>query len=113
MKYFAALISIILGSGAQYFFKVGVTQIKNSDHFILLDILKNIPLLGGLFCYAVSVLIWFYVLSQMELSRAYPLVSIGYVFTLFLGYFLLGEALTWTKIIGICVIIIGVIIISQ
>ena len=43
-----------------------------------------------------------------SLSVLHPMMSIGYVFALIIGYFWLGEALTITKIIGITSILIGV-----
>ena len=43
-----------------------------------------------------------------SLSVLHPMMSIGYVFALIIGYFWLGEAITITKIIGIIAILIGV-----
>ena len=43
-----------------------------------------------------------------SLSVLHPMMSIGYVFALIIGYFWLGEAITITKIIGITSILIGV-----
>ena len=116
MQYIVALISIILGAIAQYFLKMGVSTISEKSK-ILVEIIKlgvtNIYLWCGLFCYGLSLLLWFYVLARMELSKAYPLVSLGYVFTLILGYFLLNEAVTVSKIIGITLIMIGVIVLTR
>ena len=52
-------------------------------------------------------------LSKLELSKAYPLVSLGYVFTLILGYFLLHESINNYKVFGIFFIILGVILIAK
>jgi len=116
MQYIAALISISLGAIAQYFFKMGVVAVLSKSNGVL-DIVKsgitNLHIWGGLFCYGFSLLLWFYVLSKMELSRAYPLVSLGYIFTLILGYFLLNEAITPAKIAGISLIIIGVFVLTR
>ena len=116
MQYIVALISIILGSVAQYFLKMGVTTIteKQKDlSEIIKSGLTNIHLLGGLFFYGLSLLLWFYVLSKMELSKAYPLVSLGYVFALILGYLFLNEAVTVTKIAGIVLIMVGVFVLTR
>ena len=111
------LISIILGAVAQYFFKTGVTVISEKTNGGIGEVIKsgitNLHLWSGMFCYGFSLLLWFYVLSRMELSRAYPLVSIGYIFTLFLGYFFLNEALSVTKVAGIVLIVLGVIFLSR
>lgn len=117
MVYLIALISIILGSMAQYFLKVGMNKITIVQDTPLMErgmlMLTSIPLWGGLFCYGLSMFFWLYVLAHMELSRAYPLVSLGYVFTLILGYFMLGETLTLLKITGVLLIIGGVFFISK
>ena len=116
MRYFAAIISILLGATAQYFFKSGITPISEKATGIFDTIkscISNMYIWGGLFCYGFSLLLWFYVLSKMELGKAYPMVSLGYVFTLILGYVFLNEAITVTKITGIVLIIIGVVVLTR
>ena len=116
MQYIVALISIILGSVAQYFLKMGVitiTEKPKSLSEIIKSGLINIHLWSGLFFYGLSLLLWFYVLSKMELSKAYPLVSLGYVFTLILGYFFLNEGVTITKITGVILVMIGVVVLTR
>jgi len=116
MHYVVAFVSITLGAIAQYFFKVGVnviTQKANGTGEIIKMGMMNISLWSGLACYGVSLLMWFYVLSHMELSRAFPLVSIAYVITLLMGYFFLNEPLSVYKIVGIALIIVGVIFVAK
>lgn len=113
MIYIIALISILLGSIAQYLLKIGMTSINLDKKLILKSLVTNIPLLGGISCYGLSMIFWLYVLSKLELSKAYPLVSLGYVFTLLLGYFLLHESVNNYKILGISLIILGVIFITK
>lgn len=116
MIYIIALISILLGSIAQYFLKIGMTSIS-IDNNKLISIIKesiiNLHLIGGIACYGLSMVFWLYVLSKLELSKAYPLVSLGYVFTLILGYFLLHESINNYKVFGIIFIILGVILIAK
>lgn len=116
MKYTIALISISLGSIAQYLLKAGMNEIAQKNYSIMRIIQEsstNIKVICGISCYAISMVFWLFVLSQMELSKAYPLVSLGYVFTLILGYCLLNESITISKIIGVALIIGGVIIITK
>lgn len=115
MKYLIAIISILLGSFAQYFLKVGVSGL-NSDRLsssIMGTIFSNIYFWLGCASYGLSLLFWLYVLSKMELSKAYPMVSLGYVFAMILGYVFLHESINFAKIVGICLIIAGVIFISR
>ena len=57
-------------------------------------------------------IVWLFVLSQTELSIAYPFVALGFIMTLFLGVFLLGESLTFAKVIGTLLVVAGVAIVS-
>lgn len=113
MKYFAALLSIALGAFAQFLFKTGVEQLKLAPQKIWQTGIKNSSLWLGITCYAVSLLVWFYVLSRMELSKAYPLVSGGYVITAILGFYFLNENLSLCKMIGIFCILTGIFFISK
>lgn len=117
MIYVIALVSIMLGSIAQYLLKIGVSSLewdRNRGLFVLAKtVLTNINLLGGIACYGLSMIFWLYVLSKLELSKAYPLVSLGYVFTLLLGYFLLHESVNIFKVFGVVLIIVGVMLIIQ
>lgn len=117
MSYLIAFVSIFLGAIAQYLLKVGTIQLNLIKSFNLVNIVEamiyNLPLLGGLLCYALSMVFWLFVLSRMELSKAYPLVSLGYVITLFLGFIFLNEPISLSKIIGILFIIIGVIFVTR
>lgn len=67
----------------------------------------------ALVCYAVSVVVWVLALSRVQVSIAFPLLSMGYIVTAVAAWLLLGEALSLTKLLGIGVIIFGVIIISR
>lgn len=115
MIYLLAFISILLGAVAQYFLKMGMTNwtLKGSVVEMLRLLFHNYYLWSGILCYGVSMLFWLYVLSRMELSKAYPMVSLGYVITLLIGYFLLNEPLNVPKVVGILLIVAGVCFIAR
>ena len=77
------------------------------------SIILNIWFLVGMTFYAVSIGLWIFVLGRSEVSLAYPLLSIGYVFTAIIGYYFLGENVSLMRVVGIAVICIGVIIVSR
>ncbi|MES2185633.1 MAG: SMR family transporter [Pseudomonadota bacterium] len=68
---------------------------------------------GGLACYVVSVVLWIVALSRLEVSVAYPLVSIGYVINALLAWWLLGENVNMQRWCGIAVIIVGVVLVAR
>ena len=67
----------------------------------------------GLFCYGISVIIWILALSRVDVSIAYPMLSIGYVVNAFAAWMLFGEVLSVAKLAGIGIIIIGVYILAR
>ncbi len=62
----------------------------------------------GLGLYGASAVLWLWVLSRLDVSLAYPLVSLGFVVTLALGVVWLGEPLSWTRVAGCGLIVAGV-----
>lgn len=113
MRYIMALLSIFLSSIAQVLLKKGANNTKNFGANLLLEIFKNKFIFIGLIFYALSALMWIRVLKEMKLSIAYPLVSLGYIFTLLFSFFFLKESIQWNQILGVGVIIVGVIILSR
>jgi multidrug transporter EmrE-like cation transporter len=67
----------------------------------------------GLFCYGISVIIWILALSRVDVSIAYPMLSIGYIVNALFAWLLFGEALTLERLVGIGVIIVGVYILAR
>lgn len=79
----------------------------------ILRIIKTPQILGGMFFFGVSSLLWIKVLTRSELSLVYPLVSLSYILVAVLSFLLLKEQFTVQKILGIAVIIIGVIVLNK
>jgi multidrug transporter EmrE-like cation transporter len=52
-------------------------------------------------------------LSRVEVSLAYPMLSIGYVVNALAAWWLFGEALTVERLVGIGIIIFGVFILAR
>jgi multidrug transporter EmrE-like cation transporter len=67
----------------------------------------------GLTCYGVSVIVWILALSRVDVSIAYPMLSIGYVVNALAAWSLLGEALTTQRVMGIGIIIVGVVVLTR
>lgn len=76
-------------------------------------LLNNVYLWGGLGCYAIGILLWLAVLSSNEVSVAYPMLSIGYVIAIVLSFILLGEGIPPTRLVGIALICVGVVLITR
>jgi multidrug transporter EmrE-like cation transporter len=119
MIYFLILLGVLLNTAAQLLLKAGMTQIGHFEFSmnniipIGLRVASNWPIIGGLFAYIVSVLVWLMVLSRVQVSFAYPMLSIGYVVNAIAAYYLFGESLSVMRITGIFIIIAGVYLIAQ
>lgn len=113
------LSGVLLNAGAQLLLKAGTRAIGviSADRGNALQLLGTVAaqphILGGLALYVLSVGIWIVALSRVDVMVAYPMLSIGYVVNALIAWQLFGEALTMTRIVGIGVIILGVVIISR
>ena len=101
-----ALLSISLSALAQILMKSGMSS-RISEPFFM-EIATNYYVFGGFAAYAIGALLWLKVLSRIELSLAYPLVSLAFVIVAALSWLVLGERLSAARIIGIALIVAGV-----
>src|SRR5690606_10822799 len=113
------LLGVLLNAAAQLLLKAGMTQIGHFDfnlHNALpigLKVIANPPIVTGLAFYVISVGVWLLVLSRVQVSVAYPMLSIGYIVNAIAAYYLFGEPLTAVRILGIFIIIAGVYLVAQ
>ncbi len=112
---FAYLISgVLLNAVAQLALKAATNRLGTVS--LALDTLvgTGLRLAGqpfiwlGLACYGVSVAVWIAALSRVEVSLAYPFLSLGYVVNAFAAWYLFGETLNAQRLVAIGVIIVGV-----
>jgi drug/metabolite transporter (DMT)-like permease len=61
----------------------------------------------GLALYALGALVWLSVLARWDVSKAYPLVGLGFAMTLVVGL-LVGEPITLQRTVGVVSICVGV-----
>jgi len=72
-----------------------------------------LPILGGLTCYVISVVVWIIGLSRVDVTIAYPLLSLGYIINAIGAWYFLGEVVSAQRILAIGVIIVGVILLTR
>jgi len=110
---------VMLNAAAQILMKTGTNAIGYFE-FSMENVLPigwklvtEWHIIAALFCYALSVVIWILALSRVPVSIAFPMLSMAYVVNAVAAWYLLGEAFNPTKLVGMGVIILGVIIISR
>jgi multidrug transporter EmrE-like cation transporter len=67
----------------------------------------------GLICYGISVVVWILALSRVDVSIAYPMLSLGYVVNAIAAWQLFGEVMNPARIVGIGIILIGVYVLAR
>jgi multidrug transporter EmrE-like cation transporter len=113
------LTGVLLNAVAQLLLKAGARSIVGlsfnleSAWTIAERLAINPWIFCGLLCYAVSVVVWILALARVEVSVAYPMLSIGYVVNALAAWLLFAEALSPVRIAGIGVIIAGVWLVAR
>jgi len=110
---------VMLNAAAQILMKAGTNTVGHFE-FSAANILPigwklatEWHIITALFCYVLSVVIWILALSRVPVSIAFPMLSMAYVVNAVAAWYLLGEAFNPTKLVGMGVIILGVIVISR
>jgi multidrug transporter EmrE-like cation transporter len=119
LAFVLVITGVLLNAAAQFALKASVRDLGA----IALSLSGAVPttlwlaaepwLWLGLGCYAVSVVVWILALSRVEVSIAYPMLSIGYVVNALAAWAWLGESMNLTKMAGIGIIILGVFVLAR
>lgn len=113
------MVGVMLNAAAQLLLKMGMHRIGHFDLTLAnawpigWQVATSLPIIGGMACYVISILVWLVVLSRVDVSMAYPMVSIGYVVTALGAYYWMGEAVGPMRLAGIAVILVGVWMVSK
>jgi len=113
------LLGVFLNAGAQLLLKAGAQRISDMSFSlanfipISMQLATNPFIILGIICYVISVIIWIGVLSRVDVSVAYPMISLGYVVNAIAAYYLFGEALSAMRMSGIFIILIGVYMVAR
>jgi drug/metabolite transporter (DMT)-like permease len=109
------LMSVLISVAGQFFLKIGALKLGKVDAGNAVNLIFNmitIPeLLLGLTCYGIGAIAYILLLTRINLSIAAPAVSVGYIFSVLLGYFVLKESINLTRAFGLGFIVIGVILV--
>ena len=113
------MTGVLLNAGAQLLLKAGTNSVgvfefsRDNIGPIGWKLATEPHIVGGLGCYVISVVVWIMALSRVEVSIAYPLLSVGYVVNALAAWYLFGEAVTLTRLLGIAIIIVGVCVVTR
>jgi len=105
-----ALLCVIGIACGQLLFKIVADAMQQHGTFHPTPI---IILLGALFLYGLTTLLWVWVLKNSELGKIYPLMALAFVLVPAGSHFLLGEQFSNRYYIGIACIVAGIILTSS
>jgi multidrug transporter EmrE-like cation transporter len=113
------LSGVLLNAIAQLLLKAGAGSLANLELragnalAIAGRLVYNPPIIAGIACYALSVVVWILALARVEVSVAYPMLSVGYVVNAVAAWWLFGENLSGARIAGIGIILVGVWLVAR
>lgn len=79
----------------------------------LVGLLFDPVIFSGFAAAFLASLAWMAAMTRFDLSHAYPFMSLNFVVVLFLSAWLLGEPLTFSKMLGIALIVIGTVVAAR
>jgi multidrug transporter EmrE-like cation transporter len=104
-----AVVSVLLSVAAQFALKAGMKG--QADAVIWKALLQPLVMVGFLL-YGLGAVVWLSVLARWDVSKAYPLVGLGFVLTALVGW-CLGEQLSLQRWLGLALIVAGVALVAR
>ncbi len=113
------LVTVTMSACAQLALKLGMkgpgttAGLAEGGLTAALSVALNPWIILGLSIYGLSVVLWLWVLSKVELSVAYPFVGVSFLITMAFGAWLLHEEITVGRLIGTVLIAIGCVLVAR
>ncbi len=113
------LFTVVTNAAAQLMLKYGMVQLGPISFAGVNPVIKILQIVFspwvflGLSTFVISMASHLYVLSKVELSFAYPFLSLAYVLVAVFAYFVFREDLNALRIAGIGLICVGTVLIAQ
>ena len=92
---------------------IGGDPIPGSNFIDILFASITWPILTGILCYILSVSIWIVALSRVEVSIAYPMLSMGYIIVTIFAWYFLNEQMSFMRLFSLAIIIIGIVMLAN
>lgn len=106
-----ALAQLLLKAGTN---ALGVIHITSENWFDTgIKVASQLPIMAGMLCYVVSLVVWIIGLSRTDVTIAYPMLSLGYVIAAFGAWMFLGEVISLQRVVAIAVIMVGVALLAR
>ena len=110
-------LAILFNASANVLIKVamnrtGTFALNVSE--LVTKVLFNPVALCGIGCFVIALALYAYVLTNMNLSIAYPIMtSLGYCIVISISWLFLKENITWVQLVGFAAIILGIWLVAR
>ena len=106
-----AVAQLLLKAGTN---AVGAIHLSWDSWFATgLKVATQLPIIAGLSCYVLSVIVWIIGLSRVDVSVAYPMLSLGYVLNALGAWYFFGEMISMQRMLAMGIILLGVALIAR
>lgn len=104
------LLSVFLNAGGQILFKAARSGHPDAS---LITIFYFPETWIGFILYGLSAICWLWVLSQAQLSLAYPVLALSFPIVVALSALFFGEDITTLRWLGVVVVVLGVSLLAK
>lgn len=113
------LATVTASACAQLALKLGMSSpavaaaLPQGGKEVILAVAASPLVWTGLTIYGLSVAVWLWILSKVDLSLAYPFVGVSFILVMLFGVFLLQEAVTPMRMVGTLLIALGCVMVAR
>ncbi|HZQ09816.1 MAG TPA: EamA family transporter [Anaerolineae bacterium] len=110
--------AILLQTTGELLFKIGMNRIGGFEfspaaiRAILPTIIRSPFIWLGFVGFGGGAVFWLAVLSRVPLSLAYPILALSYLVVVVEAWLFLHERVSWQRLAGVLVIVVGVIVVG-
>lgn len=102
---------LLLKSGIDNVDKLEVSNLETAARTVW-RVVSEPRILVGFVCYGLAAVFWLIVLSQLDLSYAYPMLALTYVLVPLAAHVFLDESIPRGRWAGMLIVLLGVIVVA-
>ena len=109
MEYLFFAVAVLLITAGQVMQKLASDKVSGQDptQSIATRFIRCTEFWIAIFCLGLGTVVWLLALSTMEVSKAYPMLSLSFVLTTIVARVHLKEAVSPGRWLGVCLICAG------
>ncbi|MGB0085976.1 MAG: hypothetical protein WBP94_11455 [Rhodomicrobiaceae bacterium] len=113
------LATVFASACAQLALKLGMNSpavaaaLPHGGRDLLMAVASSPLVWTGLTIYGLSVSVWLWILSKVDLSLAYPFVGVSFIVVMLFGAFILQESVTPMRMVGTTLIALGAVLVAR